>query len=157
MRDSAVEATTPIGSQSTTPAVNSRYRIQAIERAVSILNAFSIDDPELGVTELAQKVGLHKSTVHRFMVNLDAAGLVERNQRTGRCAFRPLTRLYVSEWGVRFWIRGAGGRWAGQLTPPAWSRMRSWKLARAIAGPPGPDIGSPQPAHERRSRNGGTS
>ena len=84
MRDSAVEATTPIGSQSTTPAVNSRYRIQAIERAVSILNAFSIDDPELGVTELAQKVGLHKSTVHRFMVNLDAAGLVERNQRTGR-------------------------------------------------------------------------
>ena len=61
-----------------------RYRIQAIERAVAILNAFSVDDPELGVTELAERVGLHKSTVHRFMVNLDAAGLVERNPRTGR-------------------------------------------------------------------------
>ena len=50
---------------------------------MSILNAFSTDDPELGVTELADRLGLHKSTVHRFMVNLDAAGLVERNPRTG--------------------------------------------------------------------------
>ena len=56
-----------------------RYRIQAIERAVAILNVFSVDEPELGVTEIAERVGLHKSTVHRFMVNLDAAGLVERN------------------------------------------------------------------------------
>jgi DNA-binding IclR family transcriptional regulator len=64
--------------------VSPRYRIQAIERAVSILNAFSVETPELGVTELAERVGLHKSTVHRFMVNLDAAGLVERNARTGR-------------------------------------------------------------------------
>jgi DNA-binding IclR family transcriptional regulator len=64
--------------------VSPRYRIQAIERAVSILNAFSPEDPELGVTELADRLGLHKSTVHRFMVNLDAAGLVERNPRTGR-------------------------------------------------------------------------
>jgi DNA-binding IclR family transcriptional regulator len=65
-------------------AVSPRYRIQAIERAVAILNALSADDPELGVTELAERLGLHKSTVHRFMVNLDAAGLVERNPRSGR-------------------------------------------------------------------------
>src|SRR3954451_12933538 len=65
-------------------APGTRYRIQAIERAVAILNAFSPEDPELGVTELAERLGLHKSTVHRFMVNLDAAGLVERNPRTGR-------------------------------------------------------------------------
>ena len=57
-----------------------RYRIQAIERAVAILNAFSAEDPELGVTELAGRLGLHKSTVHRFMVNLEAAGLVERTR-----------------------------------------------------------------------------
>jgi IclR family transcriptional regulator, KDG regulon repressor len=64
--------------------VSARYRIQAIERAVAILNAFSADEHELGVTELAERLGLHKSTVHRFMVNLDAAGMVERNPRTGR-------------------------------------------------------------------------
>ena len=81
MRDVATASTT--NGTSARP-VSPRYRIQAIERAVSILNAFSMDDHELGVTELADRLGLHKSTVHRFMVNLDAAGLVERNARTGR-------------------------------------------------------------------------
>jgi DNA-binding IclR family transcriptional regulator len=61
-----------------------RYRIQAIARAVAILNAFGPEAPELGVTELAERLSLHKSTVHRFLVNLEAAGLVERNPRSGR-------------------------------------------------------------------------
>jgi DNA-binding IclR family transcriptional regulator len=61
-----------------------RYRIQAIERACSILGAFSADRPELGVTELAGLLDLHKSTVHRFLVNLEQAGLVERLPRSGR-------------------------------------------------------------------------
>jgi IclR family acetate operon transcriptional repressor len=61
-----------------------RYRIQAIERAVAILNAFSAEEPELGVTDLADRLDLHKSTVHRFLVNLEAAGLVERDRRTSR-------------------------------------------------------------------------
>jgi DNA-binding IclR family transcriptional regulator len=80
MRDVATAGTNGASIRPVSP----RYRIQAIERAVSILNAFSMDDHELGVTELADRLGLHKSTVHRFMVNLDAAGLVERNARTGR-------------------------------------------------------------------------
>lgn len=84
MRDTGVETVEQGEEAPDAPAVSPRYRIQAIERAVAILNAFSVDDPELGVTELAERVGLHKSTVHRFMVNLDAAGLVERNPRTGR-------------------------------------------------------------------------
>lgn len=61
-----------------------RYRIQAIERAVAILEAFSADEPELGVSEISSRLGLHKSTVHRFVVNLEAAGLLERNRLTGR-------------------------------------------------------------------------
>jgi IclR family transcriptional regulator, KDG regulon repressor len=61
-----------------------KYRIQSIERAVSILNAFSVDEPELGVTDLAERLGLHKSTIHRFLVNLEAAGLVERNRLSSR-------------------------------------------------------------------------
>jgi IclR family acetate operon transcriptional repressor len=63
---------------------DARYRIQAIERAVAILNAFSAEEPELRVSQLAERLELHKSTVHRFLVNLEAAGLVERNARTGR-------------------------------------------------------------------------
>jgi IclR family transcriptional regulator, KDG regulon repressor len=84
MRDTLDRATVAARPESGARGVSPRYRIQAIERAVSILNAFSPEDPELGVTELAERLGLHKSTVHRFMVNLDAAGLVERNPRSGR-------------------------------------------------------------------------
>ena len=84
MRDTLDPSTIAGRSEPAARGVSPRYRIQAIERAVSILNAFSPEDPELGVTELAERLGLHKSTVHRFMVNLDAAGLVERNPRTGR-------------------------------------------------------------------------
>ena len=84
MRDGGMETAADSPIEGDVREVSPRYRIQAIERAVSILNAFSVETPELGVTELAEKVGLHKSTVHRFMVNLDAAGLVERNARSGR-------------------------------------------------------------------------
>lgn len=83
MRDT-IDRPTTVRPEPPARGVSPRYRIQAIERAVSILNAFSPEDPELGVTELADRLGLHKSTVHRFMVNLDAAGLVERNPRSGR-------------------------------------------------------------------------
>lgn len=68
------------GPQST----RDRYRIQSIERAVSILGCFDAETPELGVTEISTRLELHKSTVHRFLVNLEDAGLVERNARTGR-------------------------------------------------------------------------
>jgi DNA-binding IclR family transcriptional regulator len=87
MRDVSDTTTVPAPASALGPGlrpVSARYRIQAIERAMSILNAFSADEHELGVTELADRLGLHKSTVHRFMVNLDAAGMVERNPRTGR-------------------------------------------------------------------------
>lgn len=72
------------GSPSPVGGGAKRYRIQAIERAAAILGAFSQEQPELGVTELAERVGLHKSTVHRFLVNLEDAGLVERIPRGGR-------------------------------------------------------------------------
>jgi DNA-binding IclR family transcriptional regulator len=86
MRDShqPIPEVSPPTSDAEPQRVGEHYRIQAIERAVTLLNAFSAEEPELGVTELASRVGLHKSTVHRFLVNLEAGGLVERNPRTGR-------------------------------------------------------------------------
>jgi DNA-binding IclR family transcriptional regulator len=65
-------------------AAPSRYRIQAVERVGAILDVFTPEIPELGVTEIAERTGLHKSTVHRFLVNLEAVGLLERDARTQR-------------------------------------------------------------------------
>jgi IclR family KDG regulon transcriptional repressor len=65
-------------------AAPSRYRIQAVERVGAILDVFTPEIPELGVTEIAERTGLHKSTAHRFLVNLEAVGLLERDARTQR-------------------------------------------------------------------------
>jgi DNA-binding IclR family transcriptional regulator len=51
---------------------------------LGVLEAFSTGKPVLGVTEIAQKVNLHKSTVSRILTGLANAGYVERDEETGR-------------------------------------------------------------------------
>ncbi|WP_368680993.1 IclR family transcriptional regulator [Rhodococcus opacus] len=49
-----------------------------------VLESFSIAEPVLGVTEIARKVDLHKSSVSRMLATLEKAGYVERDEGTGR-------------------------------------------------------------------------
>jgi DNA-binding IclR family transcriptional regulator len=56
--------------------------VQSVDRAVAILNALRVKQDYLGVTELSNQLGLHKSTVHRLLVSLRQGGLVERDPRT---------------------------------------------------------------------------
>lgn len=51
---------------------------------LGVLETFSVGNPVLGVTEIAQKVNLHKSTVSRILTGLANAGYVERDDATGR-------------------------------------------------------------------------
>ena len=62
-----------------------RYTAQSLERGLLALAALR-DGPhaDLSLTEIAQRVGLHKSTVHRLLVTLERSGFVEQDQRTRR-------------------------------------------------------------------------
>lgn len=51
---------------------------------LAVLEAFSISQPVLGVTEIAGQVNLHKSTVSRILAGLTEAGYVQRDEATGR-------------------------------------------------------------------------
>ena len=55
-----------------------------ISNAVAVLRCFSVDEPLLGVTDIATRVGLHKSSVSRILSILEAEGLVERDEPTRR-------------------------------------------------------------------------
>ncbi|GAB2741128.1 IclR family transcriptional regulator [Sinomonas soli] len=55
-----------------------------ISNAVAVLRCFSVDEPLLGVTEIAAQVGLHKSSVSRILSTLESEGLVERDEPTRR-------------------------------------------------------------------------
>ncbi len=49
-----------------------------LDRAFAILGAFTADDRELGISELARRTGMAKSTVHRLVTELETHGMVER-------------------------------------------------------------------------------
>src|SRR2546428_4469625 len=59
------------------------YRVQAIDRAAKILDCFTFEQPELPVSEIAAKTGLHKSTAHRILMALEYNDIIGQNQETG--------------------------------------------------------------------------
>lgn len=56
----------------------SRYRNQAAQRVLAILSAFAGPERDLGVTELALRLGMNKNMVHRALTTLAARGFVTR-------------------------------------------------------------------------------
>lgn len=62
----------------------SDYHVRAVERALAILDCFSDASPYLGVTEIAQMVGLHKSTVHALLITMEDAGYIAQNAESGK-------------------------------------------------------------------------
>ncbi len=58
--------------------------VRSVARAVSILEQFTVDRPELTLTEISVGIGLSKSTTHRLLGTLEAAEIVELDKRTSR-------------------------------------------------------------------------
>lgn len=58
--------------------------IRSVERALDVLLCFAGEPDGLGVTQIAEKLGLYKSTVHRILGALEAKGFVCRGANTGR-------------------------------------------------------------------------
>lgn len=56
-----------------------RYRNQAAQRVLSVLSAFGGPERDLGVTELAQRLGMNKNMVHRALTTLAALGYLARD------------------------------------------------------------------------------
>lgn len=55
----------------------------SIENALRILNSFSMDAPELRVTNLAKELNLAKSTVHRLLTTMAGEGFVFKDPTSG--------------------------------------------------------------------------
>ncbi|CAM4224805.1 DNA-binding IclR family transcriptional regulator [Paenibacillus endophyticus] len=58
--------------------------IQAVERALLILDLFDERTPELKITEISARMGLHKSTVHSLVKTLQGRGYMEQDVDTGK-------------------------------------------------------------------------
>src|SRR5919201_4586654 len=76
--------------------------VQSVDRALQILLAFEDEGGELRVTDLASRLGVHKSTASRLAATLEAQGFLERAD--GADAFRLGPRI------VRLGMVAAGRR-----------------------------------------------
>ena len=54
-------------------------RTESVERAMSILMAFSTQSPRLSLADLARETGLHKSTILRLTTSLQLYGFINRD------------------------------------------------------------------------------
>ncbi|MGH1467055.1 MAG: IclR family transcriptional regulator [Cognatishimia sp.] len=56
-------------------------RTESVERAMSILSAFSAQKPTMSLAELADETGLHKSTILRLTTSLAIYGFIQRDAK----------------------------------------------------------------------------
>src|SRR5882757_6361304 len=59
-------------------------RLSSVATSVRLLKAFSEEQVEIGISDLAKRLGVAKSTVHRLAVTLVADGRLEQNPDTGK-------------------------------------------------------------------------
>ncbi|CAM5185264.1 DNA-binding transcriptional repressor YiaJ [Castellaniella defragrans] len=53
--------------------------VAAVNRALSILEAFTVESPTLSLVELSEKTGLYKSTILRLIESLESFGYIQRS------------------------------------------------------------------------------
>jgi len=61
-----------------------RIRLSSVANAIRLTKAFSESEYEMGISALAARLGLAKSTVHRLATTLVEYGMLEQNRESGR-------------------------------------------------------------------------
>lgn len=85
----------------------SPYQVQVLDRAVTILDTLAAHDYDLSLFELAERLSLHKSTIHRLLMVLERHRLVERRAQSGKYGLG----LRLFEFGTKAFARlGLGER-----------------------------------------------
>jgi hypothetical protein len=134
-------------------------RLSSVTSALLVLKAFSAEEAEIGISSLAKRLGLAKSTVHRLAVTLAAEGFLEQNPETGRY------RLGLSLFTLgalarrRMDVSNVSRPLLGVLRdkfrrPPRWPYFRArpsctcttWKAGRPSASAPTSATSSPRSA-----------
>lgn len=58
--------------------------IQSVDRALQVLELFSLEKPEWGVTEISKALNIYKSNVHNILSTLAEKGFVKKDPKTDK-------------------------------------------------------------------------
>lgn len=64
--------------------MDEEIKVKSLYKALEILDCFTVDTPELGITEISGMLGLYKSNVHNILHTLQQKGYVEKNPDNGK-------------------------------------------------------------------------
>src|ERR1700751_963216 len=93
--------------------------IQSVQRAAQILVVLGSGTPRLGVTEIADRLGLAKPTVHGLLRTLEADGLVAQDRDTGKYSLGPGVLQLGNAYLDGSDLRARSLRWAESLAQQA--------------------------------------
>ena len=83
--------------------------VRAVERALDILLCFNHDELALSLTQIADRVGMNKSTVHRLLGTLESKHFIHRSKTTGlyHLSFRfvEMASLVFEDVDLRRWAQ----------------------------------------------------
>lgn len=65
-------------------AAGARTRLSSVTNALRLLKVFSDQESEIGISDLARRIGLAKSTVHRLASSLVEEGMLEQAEKEGK-------------------------------------------------------------------------
>jgi DNA-binding IclR family transcriptional regulator len=90
-------------------------QIQSVQRAAQILGVLGSGTPRLGVTEIAERVGLAKPTVHGLLRTLETHELVAQDPDTGKYSLGPGVLQLGNAYLDGSELRARSMRWAEDL------------------------------------------
>ena len=67
--------------------------VRSVQIALDVLEAVAFSNEELGVTQIADRLGLTKGSVHRHLLTLVDRGYLNQNSSTSRYSVGPKSRL----------------------------------------------------------------
>jgi IclR family transcriptional regulator, KDG regulon repressor len=74
----------PDGRSGRVRDADGRRRLSSVATAIELLKAFSEDEVEFGISALAKRLGVAKSTAHRLASTLVSESLLEQDRATGK-------------------------------------------------------------------------
>ncbi|MBV2156780.1 IclR family transcriptional regulator [Kitasatospora sp. SUK 42] len=89
--------------------------VQSVQRAVRILRELAADGPRLGVTELADRLGVAKPTVHALLRTLESEGLVSHDPESSKYRLGPDLVALGNSYLDTHELRSRSLTWADQL------------------------------------------
>src|SRR5688572_24479293 len=73
-------------------AADSPYFLESVDRVMKVLDCFTVESPELRLTDLSERLGMPKTQVLRIVSTLESGGYLTRDERSKR--YRLGVRLF---------------------------------------------------------------